>query len=162
MTDRTIAVVYCDDIRNEIGNKQSWMGIYSGDLVVQQMPSLLPKLCLAVTISSPADRPLQRLRLYAKRGDDLVFEINADDQILQSFRLAESGDADTGPNDGIPRRRVLILATAISPFVIDRDSTLRVFAETEVEGERLTGRGLRIRLGTPAELGTQVQPPVPT
>jgi hypothetical protein len=161
MNDRTLSVIYCDDIRNEVGNKQSWMGIYSGDLVVQQMPAVMPKLCIAATVSSPSDQPLKRLRLYAKRGDEHVFELNADELMLQEFRAAEASEAESGPNDGVPRRRVLILAAAMTPFVIDRDSTLRVFAETEVEGELLIGRGLRMRLGTPAELGMQAQTQTP-
>jgi hypothetical protein len=38
--------ILCDDIRQEIGNKISLMGIYGRDIVVPQIPFVFPKLCL--------------------------------------------------------------------------------------------------------------------
>jgi uncharacterized protein DUF6941 len=43
---RVATSVFCDDIRMEVGNKFSIMGIYSGDIIINhpQQPTLLPKL----------------------------------------------------------------------------------------------------------------------
>jgi hypothetical protein len=41
--------IFCDDIRVEIGNKITYVGSYSGRMVVHgQFPVVIPKLCLAV------------------------------------------------------------------------------------------------------------------
>lgn len=45
--DQIISFV-CDDIRREVGNKRSLMGIYD-DVVVESVPTLMPKICLAVS-----------------------------------------------------------------------------------------------------------------
>jgi len=38
----------CDDIRLEIGNKVSYMGVYGPDIVVQKVPFAFPQLCAAI------------------------------------------------------------------------------------------------------------------
>jgi hypothetical protein len=35
-------VVLCDDVRDEIGNKKSLMGVFSGDIIVQELPATIP------------------------------------------------------------------------------------------------------------------------
>jgi len=51
--------LWCDDIRQEVGNKPSFMGVYTGALVVPQLPLTLPKLCVWLTLSAPQELPLQ-------------------------------------------------------------------------------------------------------
>jgi hypothetical protein len=55
--------LWCDDIRQEVGNKPSFMGVYTGALVVPQLPLTLPKLCVWLTLSAPQDQPLQDLEV---------------------------------------------------------------------------------------------------
>jgi hypothetical protein len=44
-------VIFCDDIRMEVGNKLTFVGSYLGDmLVTQSFPVIIPKLCLAARI----------------------------------------------------------------------------------------------------------------
>lgn len=46
--------VLCEDIREEKGDKLSYLGVYGIDnagLVVDRIPALLPKLCLVVMLS---------------------------------------------------------------------------------------------------------------
>lgn len=41
--------IFCDDVRAEVLNKHSYMGIYPGQLVVgSPIPTALPKLCLVI------------------------------------------------------------------------------------------------------------------
>ena len=51
--------LWCDDIRQEVGNKPSFMGVYTSALVVPQLPLTLPKLCVWLTLSTPQEPPLQ-------------------------------------------------------------------------------------------------------
>ena len=43
---KEIFTILCDDIRQEIGNKISLMGVYGKDIVVPFFPFTFPKLCL--------------------------------------------------------------------------------------------------------------------
>jgi len=43
-------VLLCDDVRNEVGNKLSVMGIYGPELWLGKIPALMPKLCFVVML----------------------------------------------------------------------------------------------------------------
>src|ERR1700730_6660205 len=45
--------IFCDDIRQEIGGKLSFMGVYYGAMYVPQFPINLPKFCVNVTFYEP-------------------------------------------------------------------------------------------------------------
>lgn len=49
----TLPVAYsffCDDFRQEVGNKVSYMGVYQGVMLVREFPLKLSKLCAAATV----------------------------------------------------------------------------------------------------------------
>ena len=51
---KTICCVLCEDIREEKGDKLSYLGVYgitNAGVVLDRLPSMLPKLCLAVMLS---------------------------------------------------------------------------------------------------------------
>lgn len=41
----------CDDIRQEVGNKISLIGIYPGNVMFMSIPSVIPKLCFHLVFS---------------------------------------------------------------------------------------------------------------
>lgn len=43
-------VILCDDVRNEVGNKLSLMGIYGPELWVGRLPVAMPRLCIVVML----------------------------------------------------------------------------------------------------------------
>jgi hypothetical protein len=45
--------IFCDDIRQEVGGKLSFMGVYYGAMYVPQFPIQLPKFCVNVTFYEP-------------------------------------------------------------------------------------------------------------
>jgi hypothetical protein len=45
-----ITSILCDDVRHEVGHKTSLMGIYDQDIIFDELPALLPKLCLFVRL----------------------------------------------------------------------------------------------------------------
>jgi len=46
---KEISVFLCDDIRQEVGNKVSLMGIYGKDVILPEIPFIFPKLCLLLS-----------------------------------------------------------------------------------------------------------------
>lgn len=47
---KEITTIICDDARQEIGGKISLMGVYSGDIVVNNIPAILPMFCLVAIL----------------------------------------------------------------------------------------------------------------
>jgi len=45
-------VLLCDDVRNEVGNKLSFMGIYGPELWVGKLPAMMPHLCFVVILDT--------------------------------------------------------------------------------------------------------------
>ena len=67
--ERYVHVIWCDDIRQEVGNKPSFMGVYTGGLVLPELPCVLPKLCAWVLLSAPASQPLQGVSVKLRFDD---------------------------------------------------------------------------------------------
>ena len=65
---RYLEVIYCDDVRQEVGNKQSLIGVYPGDLYLEALPAVLPKLCMVATLVIPAAECFESLRIKAMQG----------------------------------------------------------------------------------------------
>jgi uncharacterized protein DUF6941 len=57
MQSRRVAnCIFCDDVRLEVGNKLSLMGVYSNDILFPAAPpSMLQKLCVVVWLISDLD-----------------------------------------------------------------------------------------------------------
>ncbi|NMQ06322.1 hypothetical protein E4Q08_14205 [Candidatus Accumulibacter phosphatis] len=145
--DRQIQTVFCDDIRHELGGKLSYIGVYSGMLFVPIFPATLSKLCLAMNVLTPADKPFAKLTVRLLKDEDVLVEGTLDDAQL-------SAAVDLPTDDAMAKDRILALQSIIvfSPFVLEGPCTLRVRAETE-EGE-LRGLGLRVEQA-PAEMVIQ-------
>ena len=45
-------VILCDDVRNEVGNKLSLMGVYGPELWVGKVPAMMPHLCFVVVLDN--------------------------------------------------------------------------------------------------------------
>lgn len=43
-------ILVCDDIRNEVGNKASYIGVYGNRILIRNFPYTFPKLCFAICI----------------------------------------------------------------------------------------------------------------
>ena len=132
-TDRFVHAVFCDDIRQEIGEKMSLMGCYRGELFVPAMPVVLAKLCVLVTVSTPVRRPFKELTIRVNQG-----EIN-----LIALQMTSEDLVRAMPPQ--PEDMTSLLASAgimLSPFSITEPSEIRIVVVTE-DGEML---GPRLRL----------------
>lgn len=139
-TPRHLEVIYCDDIRDEIGFKVSYMGIYSGELSVTAAPVLLTKLCIAVKAITDVSDPFQSLEVRVLRGE------GEDEVELLTTGVIPSVSEIPNPTSS-STLLITPMAFVLSPFQIDGDTTIRVNARTE-RGE-LRGEALRIRVVSP-------------
>jgi hypothetical protein len=153
IADRFLVATFCDDIRQEIGNKYSLMGCYGGELTVPAIPVILAKLCVLATVWTPKDRPFQSLVLSVMQDDDTEMNRLA---FLERDILLEMAQLQ----DKTATRIGLSAAITFSPFVIEKPTLLRLVATTE-EGEIL-GPDLSIKLQPgPAPLAQPAAAPKP-
>jgi hypothetical protein len=139
-SSRHLEVIYCDDIREEVGNKVSFMGIYSSELTVPNAPVLLTKLCIVVKAVTDIGDPFEALnvRIVKVKGNDET-ELLSTGPVLLPAKLP-------GPDIGLTRMAVQ-MNFILAPFQIDEETKLRVKAITE--REELRGMTLRIRIVPP-------------
>lgn len=146
---RHILTVFCDDIRHEMGGKFSYIGVYTGRLFVPTFPITLPKLCLAMSVVTSAEKPFRKLSMRVLKDDDLLAEGMLDE--AQLANVVEASD-DIPEDERKDRVQLLQSIFVFSPFQLEGPCVLRVRVETE-EGE-LRGLGLRIEQA-PAEARPQ-------
>ena len=114
--NRHILTLFCDDIRQEIGGKFSYIGVYSGGLFVPTFPITLPKLCLAMSAVTPADKPFQKLSFRVLKDEELLAE-----GMLDEEQLANVVDAtdDIPEDERKDRMHVLQTLFMFSPLQLD-------------------------------------------
>ncbi len=69
MNERYVHAIWCDDIRQEVGNKPSFMGVYTAGILVKALPIVLPRLGVYVWVKTPIDRPFQKINIRIERSD---------------------------------------------------------------------------------------------
>lgn len=67
---RWVHAIWCDDIRQEVGNKPSFMGVYTGSLVVPSLPTVLPRLAVWVNVWTPKAQPFKILKVRICNNED--------------------------------------------------------------------------------------------
>ncbi len=139
---RHLEVMYCDDIRGELGNKFSYMGVYSGQLTVPNAPVMLPKLCISARVTTDIDDPFESLevRIVSVKGEEETELVSSGPITLPS----ELPSVEVGST--------LLMAQmnfVLSPFQIVEETVLRVKAITERD-ELRGSSALRIRIVPPA------------
>lgn len=145
MIARQIDVLFCDDIREEVGNKVSYMGIYTGVLQVQSMPSLLGKLCVVVRLQSDLKKPFEQIEIRVVKEK----EREEVEELLNTGVIQQP--ADFPVLDGWANRYLAQFHFVLQSFPVEDSFDLRVKVRTE--SEELEGTALRIRVAEPqAEL----------
>lgn len=135
--------IYCDDIRQEVGNKVSFIGVYNKQLFMPAIPALLPKVCVAGWARTLIEEPFKsvKLRLYANEKtlveQDLPIPDESDVEPPRNVKLL--------PGDTAPMQfQILHFAIQLSPFPVAEPTVLRLRLQTEKE--ELRAGGLSIEL----------------
>ncbi len=121
---RIFVAQFCDDARQEIGNKLSLMGCYTGEMILQKIPAALPKLCAYVTAITPKEKPFQMLTFRATLNGDLLGEMAIPPEQLLI-------DAHTPSSNPEANRLMANVVMAFTPLVVTKACTLKIEAETE-------------------------------
>lgn len=131
-------VQYCDDVRVEVGNKLTIVGMYTGQLNTPQAPVMLPKLCVLCTFAVPKQQNIKELKFRVFRdGEALLEHVNEEFPDLPPHVM----------DDESATRREFHAAFTFTPFPIEGPSILRVEAVTDIG--IFPGPRLRIVIDSP-------------
>jgi len=127
---RFLSTVFCDDVRQEVGNKLSFMGVYGPQLVVPAFPTTIAKLCFVITARTPVNRPFEALRFRIHKDDSILVEHDMTAGLRDVLTRMQSG-----PDDDV---LTVIGVLQVFPLALDAPCRLKVRADTEA-GELLGG-----------------------
>jgi hypothetical protein len=135
LASRYIHAVFCDDVRMEIGDKITFVGIYQGimNISAQGIPAIIPKLCIAVSAHAPLTDLFQTLRFRVMK-----------DNILLAESEAPSEQLTAPPEDTTAKYRTIGTVFTISPFIVEKECRIRVYADSE-QGE-MVSLGLKVNV----------------
>ena len=136
MTSRFMVAVVCDDIRPEVGNKVSFMGIYGQELVVPSFPATLPKLCAAVYVRTLTSDPFRRLTVRVQKDDTELGQIEIPQAQLEALQSQIKDSIEEGYISAA-------FMCQFSPVTLEQPCALRFRAETE--RETLKGGSVRVK-----------------
>lgn len=133
--------VYCDDIRHEVGNKTSMMGLYNGQLGVLEFPCALTKLCIVISVSTPKDKMLSSISLVGTFAEAEMFKMEMGEEQIQAVlaqtpKLQEEG-----------KFYMIQLIAILSPLQLEKPG--KISLTLLADGERLHCAGLEIIVAPP-------------
>jgi len=125
---RSAFCIFCDDIRHEVSNKQSFIGVYNSDIIISAAPPIvLPKLGVCLWVQSDLDdRPSQlKIRVTIPHAGEIL---NADlgEQINRiPLQRTEGG-----------HKAQFQTAIRLSPVPLTAEGYIEVWVDTERESFR--------------------------
>ena len=79
----------CDDIRREVGNKSSLIGIYRRDIVVATTPYIFPKLCFHLAFKNVRGKDTLKLQLLNPDDKEILKPKPATVKIPENKKLSD-------------------------------------------------------------------------
>lgn len=128
--------IFCDDLRQEAGNKLSYMGVYGPNLIVPAYPTTVPRLCCVFNLRLPATANPRRI----------VFKLFRDDVEISKAEMLATGGRRLIPElrtESAKHQAVMISsATRISNLEVTQGALLTTRAY--VDGTELLGGQLEL------------------
>lgn len=134
---RSLHTQFCDDIRQEVGNKLSLMGVYNGALVVPSFPFDLPRLFVSMRATASNDEPFKSLSFVVMIDDEVIAELAIPEVDLNApiGNLPEFLSASD-----LQRQQSFQTFFALPPLRFDKESVIRsriVTEAGEIRGDSL-------------------------
>lgn len=127
--------IFCDDIRQEVGNKASYMGIYRNNIrISDNLPILLPKFCMAIHFCYPGGIPPAPIEIRVFVPGD------ADDKPTFSGFVPDDEFHKAQFADDVPAEDQHFLSVnflVLSPFMLKDTGRIKVRAYVDGEETRL-------------------------
>jgi hypothetical protein len=134
--------IFCDDMRNEVNNKVSLMGLYSTELLLKSFPMSLPRFTIVMHAFTDIDQPFKEISFIGRLSGVEIFRIDIPNDHLKIGQPGVFTDADS------KRIQVQTMANII-PAQFDAPGKLDV--DVIADGEKIYCSGLKIGLA-PADM----------
>lgn len=136
--NRWVQAVWCDDIRQELGNKPSLMGVYPGSLIPHTVPAVLPRLGVWVTVYTPISQPFSSLRVRVTKNDQesplAILEMDAEELKNISIQAVDQTKAEQALVPGEPVAIGHSFAILLGGIMLNKETRwLKVWADCESE-----------------------------
>lgn len=112
---------FSDDIRYELGNKISLIGIYGSDMIVPQH-STIQKLACTAYCATPQDHPFKTIKLQILLNDAVLTEITFPERDIERSNAESAQRALQNPDTTMCS---VMLQTFILNLSVETDSILR-------------------------------------
>jgi hypothetical protein len=132
----SLRALFCDDVRQEVGNKLSYLGVYSGNLVVPAFPTNLVKLCCVFSLHVPSKSPPKSVTFKLLREEEVIFEASLPPEHIKSLETLAGSGKDT---------RVLTMGTIAQFVSFPITHACALQARAIVDGEEIRGGGLDLQ-----------------
>lgn len=130
MTGAFLETIYCDDVRSEVGNKLSYMGVYGSNFLVPAFPTVLPKICAVMLLHLPESTSAATVTFSLLCNER---EIGRAGGSIEEARRAAMPPREVGGEKYLAIRFI----AQVSPLPLD--APCRLIALAEVDGSRLQG-----------------------
>lgn len=131
---------YADDVRQEVGGKFTYVGVYQGGglLVHGKLPIVMPQLAIIASLFCPANREVKSIKIRIKFNDELILpELDVPAEVVgELVSLSKSDEESVG--------RGLQFVQIIQPLNIT--SAGQIKCQAEVDGELVRGNCLDVQI----------------
>lgn len=129
--DRHAHVLYCDDIRHEMGGKITFVGAYGASLLVKEFPITIPKLCARLDLVTPASRLFERVDIQILVNEKTIADVKLGSDELNKSQPEHH--VSSGLDDQPELAQTLHFDFVFSPIQLDAPGRLRIMVNTESE-----------------------------
>lgn len=145
---------FCDDVRQERGNKETLVGVYSDSVTVPRFPGAFKKVVVVVHIHADLSESLDEIKLFLRAP-------NTSEEEIANFDLT---DFEQGRQHAVGRGMPYLLVTAqvtVEPLKIEAEGVVEM--TLQINGERMTVGALLVRQirRAPAPPSEQTPPATP-
>ncbi len=137
---RIATSIFCDDIRQEIGNKLSLMGIYAEEIIFPAPPPAPLHICAVVWVTSDIDDPPQQL----------VIRVQLQPEGTELLRIIAGRPTMAATPPANATRMTVITIFRLPPTEITQPGYLEMLVDTEREKDIRAGR-LLVRFPSPPQ-----------
>lgn len=139
--DRYAHVLFCDDIRHELGGKVTFVGLYGGSLLVKEFPVTLPKLCARLDLVTPANRLFELVDIQIFLNDKTIGGLKLSAEEINQDPPEHHLASDSGGETELAQ--TLHFDFVFSPILLEGPGHLRIRVQTESEELKVLTLGLR-------------------
>ena len=117
---RCVVVQFCDDIRHEVGNKVTLVGLYNGSLFLQEFPALIARLAINLIVETSIEDRISDMVVRIEKGEEIIFQTSTS----IPPRVASNEVIQAGHDE--PTRSMLGVQISLPPITVMSPCMLRV------------------------------------